>query len=133
MRLLAPLLTFALLLPGGAALAKPAERSMDERFAEADWNDDGFIDRREYYEALVYAFFRLDAESTGYLTRAQLKDVTPEVFQAADRNGDGKIDLNEYIDARWDDFDAADENGDGLLTLDEVRRFDAKLRPGERG
>jgi Ca2+-binding EF-hand superfamily protein len=133
MRLLAPFLVLTLLLPSGAALGESDERSIDERFAEADWNDDGFVDRREYFEALVYAFFRLDGEGDGHLTQAELKGVDPEVFQAADSNGDGKIDLNEYIDARWDDFDAADESQDGLLTLDEVKRFDAKLPAGEQG
>jgi Ca2+-binding EF-hand superfamily protein len=131
MRPHALLLALALLLPSGAALAESGEPSIDRAFAEADWNDDGFVDRREYFEALAFKFFRQDADGDGRLTPAELKGVKLEDFQSADPNADGKLDLNEYIDARWIDFDVADENQDGLLTLDEVKGFDAKLRAGE--
>ena len=80
-----------------------------------------FIDRREYFKALEFKFFRQDADGDGRLTPAELKGVKLEDFQSADPNADGKLDLNEYIDARWIDFDVADENPDGLLTLDEVK------------
>jgi len=68
MRPQAPLPALTLLLPSGAALAKSGEPSIDQAFAEADWNDDGLIDRREYFESLVYRSFRLDADGDGQLS-----------------------------------------------------------------
>ena len=68
MRVRVPLLALALLLPSSGVLAKSGEPSIDQAFAEADWNDDGLIDRREYFQALVYRSFRLDADDDGQLS-----------------------------------------------------------------
>jgi hypothetical protein len=68
MRVRVPLLALALLLPSSGVLAESGKPSIDEAFAEADWNDDGLIDRREYFEALVYRSFRLDADGDGQLS-----------------------------------------------------------------
>ena len=87
---------------------------------EHDRNGDGKIDREEFHQAAVEAFFFRDKNKTGYLTIDELKEAAPEAVRAANRKGDGKLTLQEYVNALFKDFEAADTDKDGLLTVEEI-------------
>ena len=94
-----------------------------------DWNRDGKVDRREYFDAMVYDHFTLDTNRDGFLSFDELKilQVGRSEFDAADADGSGRLGLHEYVNARFDDFELADDNGDGLLSLQEVSKFEHQL------
>jgi Ca2+-binding EF-hand superfamily protein len=87
---------------------------------EHDKNGDGSLDRGEFHDAAVEAFFFRDKNKTGYLTIEELKEAAPEAVKAANRKGDGKLTLQEYVNALFKDFEAADTDKDGLLTVEEI-------------
>jgi hypothetical protein len=85
-----------------------------------DRNGDGKIDREEFNQAAIEAFFFRDKNKSGYLTIEELKEAAPEAVKAANRKGDGKLTLHEYVNALFKDFEAADTDKDGLLTVEEI-------------
>ena len=87
------------------------------------------MDRREYFDAMVYDHFILDTNRDGFLSFEELEilEVKQSEFDVADANGDGRLGLHEYVNARFKDFDVADENSDGLLSLVEVTKFEHEL------
>lgn len=87
---------------------------------EHDKNGDGKIDRGEFQDAAVEAFFFRDKNKAGYLTIEELKEAAPEAVKAANRKGDGKLSMQEYVNALFKDFEAADTDKDGLLTVEEI-------------
>ena len=87
---------------------------------EHDRNGDGKIDREEFHQAVVEAFFFRDKDKSGYLTIEELKEAAPEAVKAASRKGDGKLSLQEYVNALFKDFEAADTDKDGMLTVEEI-------------
>jgi hypothetical protein len=87
---------------------------------EHDKNGDGKIDREEFNQAVVEAFFFRDKNKSGYLTIEELKEAAPAAVKAANRKGDGKLTLQEYVNALFKDFEAADTDKDGLLTVEEI-------------
>ena len=67
-----------------------------DRFRAHDRNGDGRIDRAEFQEWMVDAFFQRDRGRKGYLVLADVQGaMTPEVFRALSRKGDGKLWLPE--------------------------------------
>jgi Ca2+-binding EF-hand superfamily protein len=88
-----------------------------------DKNGDGQIDREEFHQAVVEAFFFRDKNKHGYLTIEELKEAAPEAVKAANRKGDGKLTLQEYVNALFKDFEAADTDKDGLLTVEEINIY----------
>ena len=103
-------------LPAGPAAAA----NLGEDFAITDRNSDGFIDRGEFHQRVVEAFFFADVDRNGWLTARELPRVAPDIFKGADRNGDGVLGMTEFTEARGLDFRQADANGDGLLSRAEV-------------
>jgi hypothetical protein len=85
-----------------------------------DRDGDGKIDREEFNQAAIEAFFFRDKNKSGYLTIEELKEAAPEAVKAANRKGDGKLTLQEYVNALFKDFEAADTDKDGLLTVEEI-------------
>ena len=85
-----------------------------------DKNGDGRIDREEFFQAVVEAFYFRDKNKSGYLTIEELKEASPEALKSVNRKGDGKITLHEYVNALFKDFEAADTDKDGLLTVEEI-------------
>ena len=88
-----------------------------------DKNGDGRIDREEFYQAVVEAFFFRDKDKSGYLTIVELEGASPEAVKAASRNGEGRLTLQEFVNAVFKDFEAADTNHDGLLTVEEIEIY----------
>lgn len=93
-----------------------------------DRNGDGKLDRGEFHQAAVDAFFLRDKDKSGHLAISELKEASPETIKAVKRKNDARISLEEYVNALFKDFDAADTDGDGLLTVDEIERYRQKTR-----
>lgn len=111
-----------------AAAAEPAPVADRLPAIEAtDRNKDGRIDRVEYHERMVDAFFIIDANRDGYLTldeiQKRVRGADPVRIKAADTNGDGKLSLDELQRAVAQDFDASDKNADGALERQEVKEY----------
>jgi len=120
-RYLAVLSVLGLLLQDGPATAQNRPAPDTKTWVkEHDRNGDAKIDRGEFQDAAVEAFFFRDKNKSGYLTIDELKEAAPEAVKAANRKGDGKLTLQEYVNALFKDFEAADSDKDGLLTVEEI-------------
>lgn len=112
------------LLAGGTAMAQtrpvPDVRTW---VREHDRNGDGKIDREEFHQAVVEAFFFRDKDKSGSLAIDELKEAAPEVLKAVKRKADNRITLQEYVNALFKDFEAADTDQDGLLTAEEIETY----------
>src|SRR5262245_4528526 len=93
-----------------------------------DRNGDGKIDRREFHEAVVEAFFFRDKDKSGYLAISELREASPEALKAVKRKSDSRISLEEYVNAVFKDFEAADTDGDGTLTVVEIEQYRRTVR-----
>ena len=113
----------ALACLAGPVLAQAPTLDWREGFRAHDKNHDGRIDRAEFQEWIVDAFYFRDKGRKGYLVQADLPGASPERFKAMNRTGDGKLTMSEYLNALFQDFTAADGNGDGALTQDEVAGY----------
>jgi Ca2+-binding EF-hand superfamily protein len=91
-----------------------------------DKNRDGKLDRGEFHQAVVDAFFLRDKDKNGYLAISELKEASPEAIKAVKRKNDARISLEEYVNALFKDFEAADTDGDGLLTAEEIEDVPAE-------
>jgi Ca2+-binding EF-hand superfamily protein len=113
-----------LLLLDGSALAQtrpaPDAKAWVQRH---DKNGDGKIDREEFHQAVVEAFFFRDKDKSGYLTIVELEGASPEAIKAASRKGEGRLTLQEFVNAVFKDFEAADTDHDGLLTVEEIEIY----------
>jgi len=109
---------------GGSALAQTSPPPDVKKWVtEHDKNRDGKIDREEFHQAVVEAFFFRDKDKSGYLTIIELKEASPEALKAVTRKSDGRISLDEYVNALFKDFEAADTDHDGLLTVEEIEIY----------
>ena len=121
LRYLAIVTVLGLLLPDSPATAQNRPPPDTKTWVkEHDRNGDGKIDREEFQQAAVEAFFFRDKRKSGYLTIEELQEAPPEAVKAANRKGDGKLTLQEYVNALFKDFEAADADRDGLLTVEEI-------------
>jgi hypothetical protein len=120
----------AALLGAGMPALPSAAAEPGEDFAITDRNSDGFIDRGEFHQRMVEAFFFADVDRNGWLTARELPGVAPETFRGADRNGDGVLGLTEFTEARALDFRQADTDGDGLLSRAEVEAVSGRGTAG---
>jgi Ca2+-binding EF-hand superfamily protein len=90
---------------------------------EHDRDGNGMIDREEFHQAVVEAFFSRDKDKSGYLTITELKEASPETLKAVARKSDGRISLQEFVNALFKDFEAMDTDHDGLLTVEEIQIY----------
>ena len=89
----------------------------------ADTDDNGYVDRGEYYYRMVQIFYLSDDNKDGTLTIVEIGRVDPADFAAADRDGDGKLDLHEYTEARDPEFEDLDADSDGRITRKEAAEY----------
>jgi Ca2+-binding EF-hand superfamily protein len=93
-----------------------------------DRNGDGKIDREEFHQAAVEAFFHRDRDKSGSLAIDELKEASPEAMRAVKRKDNARITLQEYVNAVFKDFEAADADGDGLLSVEEIEKYRQRNR-----
>jgi Ca2+-binding EF-hand superfamily protein len=120
----------AVLMLGSFTLAmgqsmKPMKR--EAVIESCDKNQDGRIDRQEYFVRMTDVFFFADRDKNGYLDMKEIlvavPDAAPERVKSADADRNGKLDLNELRNALSKDFEREDRNGDGVLDRDEVQHM----------
>jgi Ca2+-binding EF-hand superfamily protein len=103
------------------SISDPTAEDAREVHAEVDVNDDGTVDREEFYQRMTEIFYHNDSDKDGYLDRAEVRKIQEEmVFDPADADHDGKLTMAEYIDHRFEAFRRVDVNSDGLLSVEEV-------------
>jgi Ca2+-binding EF-hand superfamily protein len=118
-----------LLLAGTSATAQTtAAPDVQAWVKKYDRNGDGKLDRGEFHQAVVEAFFFRDKDKSGYLAIVELKEASPEALKAVKRKSDARISLEEYINAVFKDFEAADTDGDGALTVVEIEQYRRTVR-----
>ena len=93
-----------------------------------DRSGDGKLDRGEFHQAVVEAFFFRDKDKSGYLAIVELREASPEALKAVRRKSDARISLEEYVNAVFKDFEAADTDGDGTLTVVEIEQYRRTVR-----
>ena len=115
----------------GPVLAQAPEKpDWKEGFRTHDKNDDAKIDRAEFQEWMVDAFFHKDINHKGYLVFDDVSDlISSEAFKNRDKNGDGKLTLEEFLNAIFQDFAQADVNQNGAVTVEELDAY--VKRPGK--
>ena len=118
-----------LLLAGPATAQTGPSPELKSWLQQKDKNSDGKIDREEFQQAVVEAFYFRDKNKTGYLTITELEGASPEAIRAASRSRDNRLSLDEYVNALFKDFAAADTDGDGKLTIEEI---DVYIRTNRR-
>ncbi len=64
-------------------------------------------------------FDRLDTNSDGVITKAEMESRQTERFNEKDTNGDGMISLAEFNAGAHAHFTRADEDGNGEITKEE--------------
>ena len=110
-------------LPGPVPAQAPAP-DWKESFRLHDRNGDRRIDRAEFQDWMVDAFYFRDSNHKGYLVQADLQGtLSPEVFKAMNRKGDGKLTLHEYLNALFQDFAAIDVGQNGVITVEEIEVY----------
>jgi Ca2+-binding EF-hand superfamily protein len=127
----APGSTLTLGLVAGAAPASAQTspiRDVRTWVKHYDRNGDGKLDRGEFHQAAVDAFFLRDKDKNGYLAISELKEASPETIKAVKRKSDARNSLEEYVNALFKDFETADTDGDGLLTVEEIEAYRQKAR-----
>ena len=90
----------------------------NDRFSYLDVNNNGTVDRNEW-DGSLDAFYRLDRNNDGKLTRAEMGSVQSSTpFATMDTNGDGRVSLGEWPYSHRS-FDTQDANGDGVIMPQE--------------
>jgi Ca2+-binding EF-hand superfamily protein len=116
------------LAPGPARAQTTPAPDLRAWVKKYDKNRDGKLDRGEFHQAAVDAFFLRDKDKNGYLAISELKEASPEAIKAVKRKNDARISLEEYVNALFKDFEAADTDGDGLLTVEEIEAYRQRAR-----
>ena len=116
-------------LVGSSVAQVPAKPDLKVGFRAHDKNGDAMIDRAEFQEWMVDAFFHKDINHKGYLVFEDVKDVmVAETFRSYDKSGDGKLRLKEFLNAVFLDFEAADVDRNGELTVEEIDIYIKRTR-----
>jgi Ca2+-binding EF-hand superfamily protein len=117
-----------LALAGGVVAQAPPPPDAKTWVREHDTNGDGKMDREEFHQAVIEAFFLRDVNKDGYLSIEELVVITPAAQNLLRNKPDGRMTLAEFLNALHKDFTAADANDDGLLTAEEIEIYMRKGR-----
>ncbi len=117
-----------LALAGGVLAQAPPPPDTKTWVQEHDKNGDGKIDREEFHQAVIEAFFLRDVNKDGYLSMEELVVITPEARSLLRNKPDGKMALAEFLNALHKDFTAIDSNDDGLVSAEEIEIYRRKGR-----
>ena len=121
--------TILAFLLGSSFAQVPAKPDWKVGFRVHDKNGDVVIDRAEFHEWMVDAFFHKDINHKGYLVFEDVKDVmVAETFRTYDKSGDGKLRLKEILNAVFLDFELMDVDKNGTLTLEEIDIYIKRAR-----
>jgi hypothetical protein len=117
-------LAAAVLALGAPALAE--ERGVGETPQQAmdrtDRNDDGYVDRGEFYARMSDVFYLNDDDKDGRLVEAEYVDTEIGTFASSDANGDGKVEMCEVSFMNSYIYEEIDNDGDGRLSEAEVMK-----------
>ncbi len=112
--------------PANSAQYRDYNMPANDRFGYLDVNNNGFVERNEW-DGSLDAFYRLDRNNDGRLSRAEMGvAVSGSSFDAIDTNRDGRITLGEWPYSHRT-FDQQDTDGDGVITPQE---FNINALPG---
>lgn len=121
-----------------SAPAAPAD-PFDQLLRLLDTDRDGRISAGEHRRGARDMFLRMDANSDGEVTVAEMDAVrrglddaegaSRERLSEVDANGDGVLDEAEHLAATRVVFDGSDANADGYLVRDEPVRSQRPGRP----
>jgi Ca2+-binding EF-hand superfamily protein len=115
-------------LGSGAFAQAPPPPDTKTWVRDHDKNGDGKIDREEFHQAVLGAFFLRDTNKDGFLTVEELVVITPEARSLLQSKPGGRMTLLEFLNALHKDFTAADTDDDGLLTAEEIEIYMRKGR-----
>jgi len=112
--------------PANSAQSRDYSMPANDRFGYLDVNNNGSVERNEW-DGSLDAFYRLDRNNDGRLSRAEMGvAVSGSSFATMDTNNDGRITLGEWPYSHRT-FDQQDANGDGIITPQE---FNINALPG---
>jgi hypothetical protein len=104
--------------PADSAQYRDYSMPTSDRFSYLDVNNNSSVERNEW-DGSLDAFYRLDRNNDGRLTRAEMGSApNGSSFASMDANGDRRISLGEWPYSHRS-FDQQDANGDGLITPEE--------------
>lgn len=103
------------------------DRRMKNRFDRLDQDGNGRVDSEEFKAGGKFLFGRMDKDSDGIVTLAELEeheraDRIAKRFERMDADGDGKVTTAEFAEAGAKLFKRLDENADGYLSKGELEK-----------
>jgi Ca2+-binding EF-hand superfamily protein len=110
-------------LASGALAQAPPPPDAQTWVRAHDRNGDGKLDREEFHQAVIEAFFLRDTNKDGYLSIEEFAVITPEAASLLRSKPEPRLTLPEFLNALHKDFTAADTNDDGLLSVEEIETY----------
>jgi Ca2+-binding EF-hand superfamily protein len=110
-----------------AVAQQPDSAEFRKLWASADRNQDGLIDRVEFYSIMTDVFFFIDTDKDGEVALAEIQrtysKIDPSKFEVADADRDGKLNMHEYQNAISIDFAEVDKDDSGIITVQEFNQI----------
>lgn len=109
----------------------------NKMFSKYDKNQDGFVDKNEYFAVSSSRFERADTNNDGKVSKEEAQNtfiakIFPEKietwFNETDLNKDGYISYKEMKQKSKNEFLAQDINNDGKLSKEEMNQYKSTQR-----
>lgn len=115
------LMVAALAVGSPAAFGQVAASAAPDRFAAADDNKDGYVDRDEYGSFVIEQVLVQDTNDDGRISPAETHDPQATAqFDKVDANDDGVCSLEEVEAWSAGDFNFQDTDHDGRISRTEA-------------